>query len=298
MSPAPSAAGAWASSSTAGIARAAARPDIPAAEPTATGLANRPTYPMPITRASRKSLRWMGIPRRRLRRWPAAQDLILGGVHEPPPVLRMHLARGPIPVAGLRVARGQRQLRAPGHGWDGLLSFGVCLHVAQRSFHISLQPGLVLPLERPQVTDPPLKRLSLLDQGPHRLTVPFLSVPHHAVRTGPGIIGDLLSFAPCLGPDIVSPAASPAEQLIRLLAGISDRLIRRILRERENPGGGTDVVVPGRQRVLHPGHQPPLWLRGWCRCRDRRAEHLGWRHPSPAIHQVRPECFVFLDEPA
>src|ERR1019366_6324256 len=113
----------------------------------------------------------------------------------------VHLARGPIPVAGLRIASGQRQLRAAGHGWDALLPSGVCLHVAQRSFHISLQPGPVLPLEHPQVTDPPqapappLKRLSLLDQGPHRLTVPFLRVPHDAVRTGLGITGDLLSFA-------------------------------------------------------------------------------------------------------
>src|ERR1017187_3741040 len=207
-----------------------------------------------------------------------------------------HLASGLISVTGLRTGCGKRRLRAAGHGWDGLLTPGACLQVAQRSFQTRLESAAVLALEPPQGIDPPLKRLSLLDQGPYRLMVPFLRVPHHAVRAGLGITGELLSFAPCRRPDIVGPPPGPAEQLARLPAGISDRLIGRILREREDPGGGADVVVPGRRRLLRPGHQSALRLRGWCR--HGRAEHLGLRRPCPAIHQTCPECFVLQDEPA
>ena len=75
---------------------------------------------------------------------------------------------GPLPIAG----------NAP-------LSVAPGVQVTHLAFQVRLEPAAVLPLERPQVIDPALQFLALLDQRAHGLAVPLLGVPLQALGAGP-----------------------------------------------------------------------------------------------------------------
>jgi hypothetical protein len=82
--------------------------------------------------------------------------------------------------------------------------------------------------------------------------VTLLGVALEALGPGPGVAGDLLGLAASLAEDIVRFAAGPAQGLVGFAAGIGDRLIRRLLRQRQHPGGRVHVV-PGRRGHAHHG---------------------------------------------
>ena len=95
----------------------------------------------------------------------------------------------------------------PAHGGEGAAVGGTGLQVAELAFQVRLEPAAVFAFERPQVVDPALQLLPLLDQGAHGLAVPLLGVPLQALGPGPGVAGDLLGLTPCLAENLVSFAA-------------------------------------------------------------------------------------------
>src|SRR5437763_9991066 len=97
-------------------------------------------------------------------------------------------------VAGLHAGRhaaADRGLR-PGDRGEGTAVRGARLQVAELAFQVRLEPAAVFALERPQVVDPALQLLPLLDQGAHGLAVPLLRIALQAFRPAARVTGDLL----------------------------------------------------------------------------------------------------------
>src|SRR5262249_51157606 len=84
----------------------------------------------------------------------------------------------------------------------------------------------------------------------------------------------LLGLAAGLAEDLVRLAPGTAQGLVRLAPGVRDRLVGRLLRERQHPGRRVHVVLGRRGHAHHRGLGTALWL-GHHRLRGHPAGCLG-----------------------
>src|ERR1700722_3541905 len=179
--------------------------------------------------------------------------------------------------------------------------------VAEQAFQVRLEPAAVLTLKRPQVIDPALEFFTLLNERAHGLTVPLLSVPLQALGARPGVAGDLLGLPACLAQDVVRLAAGPSERLVRFAPRVGDGLVGGLLGEGQDACRGVHVVL-GRGDAHHHrlglpalrlgtwrlGRSHQLGLRLGARRAERRGRGLATAHE---LSQLGPELLVLLQEP-